>query len=268
MATTTNFGWATPDDTDLVKDGAAAIRTLGSSIDTSLVDLKGGTTGQVLAKASNSDLDFNFVTPAGSPLTTKGDLYTYSTADARLAVGANGTILTADSAETTGLKWATPSGSLTLISNTALSGSSVTISAIPQTYKNLYLLIKDYTNTSAGTVIFMRYNGDTATNYEYQAYVARNNASWTDTKIILMSNNVKETGGKNLIWHNIPDYSNSTTYKIGNGVGVAQSNDNVNQFQYEPLTSIYKDTTAITSLTILPNTGSMNGGNAFLYGVN
>jgi hypothetical protein len=37
MATTTNYGWTTPDDTDLVKDGAAAIRTLGSSIDTSFV---------------------------------------------------------------------------------------------------------------------------------------------------------------------------------------------------------------------------------------
>ena len=36
MATTTNYGWTTPDDSSLVKDGAAAIRTLGSSIDTSL----------------------------------------------------------------------------------------------------------------------------------------------------------------------------------------------------------------------------------------
>ncbi len=60
MATTTNFNWETPDDTDLVKDGAAAIRTLGSSIDTSFVDLKGGTTGQVLAKASGTDLDFTW----------------------------------------------------------------------------------------------------------------------------------------------------------------------------------------------------------------
>ncbi len=58
MATTTNFGWETPDDTDLVKDGAAAIRTALSGVDTSFVDLKGGTTGQVLAKNSGTDLDF------------------------------------------------------------------------------------------------------------------------------------------------------------------------------------------------------------------
>jgi hypothetical protein len=58
MATTTNFGWETPDDTDLVKDGAAAIRTALGGVDTSFVDLKGGTTDQLLMKASNTDLDF------------------------------------------------------------------------------------------------------------------------------------------------------------------------------------------------------------------
>jgi hypothetical protein len=47
----------------------------------------------------------------GSPLTTKGDLYTFSTVDARLGVGANDTVLTADSSTATGLKWATPAGS-------------------------------------------------------------------------------------------------------------------------------------------------------------
>lgn len=61
MATTTAFGWETPDDTDLVKDGAAAIRTLGSSIDTSMAELKGGTTGQVLSKTSNTDMDFTWI---------------------------------------------------------------------------------------------------------------------------------------------------------------------------------------------------------------
>lgn len=66
MATTTNFAWETPDDTDLVKDGAAAIRTLGSSIDTSLVDLKGGTTGQLLSKATGTDMDFAWTTLGSS----------------------------------------------------------------------------------------------------------------------------------------------------------------------------------------------------------
>lgn len=63
MATTTAFGWETPDDTDLVKDGAAAIRTLGSSIDTSMSELKGGTTGQLLSKTSATDMDFTWTTP-------------------------------------------------------------------------------------------------------------------------------------------------------------------------------------------------------------
>lgn len=60
MPTTTNFGWTTPADTDLVKDGALAIRTLGNGVDTSLVDLKGGTTGQALTKATNTDLDYSW----------------------------------------------------------------------------------------------------------------------------------------------------------------------------------------------------------------
>jgi hypothetical protein len=130
MANTTNYNWETPDDTDLVKDGAAAIRTLGNSVDTTTKALNPETTlgdiayrsatsntntrlaigsaGQVLTVASGVP---SWASPSDqTPLTTKGDVFTFSTVDARLGVGANGTVLTADSAETTGLKWAAPAG--------------------------------------------------------------------------------------------------------------------------------------------------------------
>jgi hypothetical protein len=60
--TTTNFGWDIPQSTDLVKDGATAIATLGQDIDTAFLDLKGGTTGQILSKASGTDLDYTWIT--------------------------------------------------------------------------------------------------------------------------------------------------------------------------------------------------------------
>jgi hypothetical protein len=111
MATSPNFNWPEPDNTDLVKNGALAIRTAVDAIDTSLVDLKGGTTGQVLAKASNTDMDFVWsADSAGIPATiidAKGDLIAGTAADTagRLAVGANNTFLVADSTAATGLKW-------------------------------------------------------------------------------------------------------------------------------------------------------------------
>jgi hypothetical protein len=114
MATTTpNFGWVVPTSTDLVKDGATAIETLGDSIDSSMADLKGGTTGQVLSKTSNTDMDFTWVAQDDSNaiqnaiVTAKGDLIgaTANATPAKLAVGTNGQVLSADSTASTGLKW-------------------------------------------------------------------------------------------------------------------------------------------------------------------
>ena len=82
MATTTNYGWTTPDDTALVKDGASAIRTLGSSVDTT--------------------------TKALNPSTTLGDIeYRSSTANTntRLGIGSTGQVLTVASGVPS---WATP----------------------------------------------------------------------------------------------------------------------------------------------------------------
>jgi hypothetical protein len=113
---TSNFNWQMPTASDLVTDLPADFEVFGQAVDTSLADLKGGTTDQVLAKNSNTDMDFKWVTSddanaiQNSIVDAKGDLIAATAADtpARLAVGTNGQVLTADSTAATGIKWATP----------------------------------------------------------------------------------------------------------------------------------------------------------------
>jgi hypothetical protein len=110
---TSNFGWQMPTPTDLVTDLPADFEVFGQAVDTSLADLKGGTTGQVLAKNSNTNMDFVWVTSddanaiQNTIVDAKGDLIAASASDvpARLAVGNNGETLVADSSTSTGLRY-------------------------------------------------------------------------------------------------------------------------------------------------------------------
>jgi len=93
MATTTNYSWTTPDDTALVKDGAAAIRSLGTAIDSTVFTNAGAAIPKTLIDA-------------------EGDLIVGDAADAvqRLAVGSNGNVLTVDTTVDGKIKWAAPAG--------------------------------------------------------------------------------------------------------------------------------------------------------------
>ena len=273
MATTTNFGWTTPNDTDLVKDGAAAIRTALGGPDTSFVGLKGGTTGQVLSKTSATDLAFTWVAQDDSNaiqnaiVDAKGDLIAATANDtpARLAVGTDGQVLTAASGQSTGLQWATPSsGGMTVLSSGSLSGASVTISSISGSYKNLQLVV---TNAlpSAQAGLRVRFNSDSASNYlNVSSSLGGTSQTYSETYATLSSD--QHTSGTNLSVMDVYDYANATSRKLAYANSITQNNATPN-YNCVGTRSSWNSTAAITAITILFYSGTISSGSYVLYGV-
>jgi len=241
MATTTNYGWTTPDDTALVKDGASAIRTLGSSIDSTLKT-------QIDAQIPDS------------LLTTKGDLIaaTGASTPARLGVGTNDQVLIADSTTATGLKWGTPaSGGMTLLSTTSLSGSSlVTVSSISQSYSELLIVVTSATMATTNSIQIRANNSTTLSNSG--GFDSFGNTAFTSSTGTLASNGATTQS----TYLRIANYASTTIKKAGI---FANSNDatNITHGAYN-----YSSTTAITSI-VVTNTGPANftGGQIQIWGV-
>jgi len=283
MATTTNFGWETPDDTDLVKDGAAAMRTLGNSIDTSFVDLKGGTTGQVLSKASGTDLDFTWVAQDDSNaiqnaiVDAKGDLIAATAADtpARLAVGTNGHVLTADSTAATGLAWAAPvSGSMTLLSTTtANSGTTTqTVSSISTAYKSLKIIVTNLRN-NGGVTYQARLNGDTGTNY-IQGYAGQfwggyDGAVAKRSTIILGNRNSNQTDWSRQGYGVFDLYNYNAAGQCIMQYTSFNHDDSTNNdtFTFTEGIVVYNASAAVTSFSLIADS-NFTSGTIYVYGVN
>jgi hypothetical protein len=150
---TTPFGWQMPENTDLVTDLPADFEVFGQAVATSMQDLLGGTTGQVLAKASNTDMDFVWSADAAgmtNPMTTTGDVIYSSpgSTPVRLGIGSTGNILTVAGGVPT---WAAPAGGggMTVLASGSITNTTLSITSINQTYTNLFLYL-NLENGAAG----------------------------------------------------------------------------------------------------------------------
>jgi hypothetical protein len=288
--TTTNFGWDIPQSTDLVKDGATAIATLGQDIDTAFVDLKGGTTGQVLSKNSNTDLDFTWVAQDDSNaiqnaiVDAKGDLIAASAADtpARLAVGTNGQVLTADSTAATGLAWATTSsGGLTLISETVASANTaIDFSSISGSYTNLTLLWHGLYMSANGSYFGIRANSDSGSNYPNQYFTYETTSpigfgagGYNGDSLGTIGNQGSDTTGYNSAMGSLTIYNYASTTKskkyIFQAYYYSANNSRYNLIQTQGYWN--NSSTAISSLNIFRGNGTatlsnLSGTSIRLYG--
>lgn len=245
MATTTNYGWTTPDDTSLVKDGASAIRTLGSSIDTTTKNLNPQTTtGAIAYRSATSNINTS------------------------LPIGTAGQVLTVNSGATAP-EWATPaSGGMTLINTggTALSGASTTVSSIPATYYNLFVVVQGFKTSHDGDFLYGRFNSDSNTRYSALGYTQQNNQSFGQT-YLEFSNAQDNSVATNLSYFTIPDYANTTTWKMLQGFSIQVNATTTTNFNILPLSSFYNQTAAITSITFFGSNANFTGGTVYVYGV-
>jgi hypothetical protein len=234
--------------------GTATVNTAGSLI---VPQYDGGVLYFTSASAA---IYFDFVQAgAVSPLTTKGDLYTFGSSDTRIGVGANDTVLTADSSTATGLKWATPAGgSYTLLSTTSITSASTTVSSISQSYQDLFIEIYGITfSTSNGTpTLTINASGNSHVRAFTDTYTSK---AGTNLDLYGGSNDWDRTSANNYYGLQIRNYTTTDRYKSLVGAGV--TTDSVPSLKAYGWTGTYTDNTAISQIAV-----NIGGGRTFSTG--
>lgn len=199
--------------------------------------------------------------------TAKGDLVAGSGAStaAVLTVGNNGETLIADSTAATGLKWATPSGTVQLATGT-LSGSSVAITSIPSTYHTLILQVTAFRG-SVDTKMAVRFNNDANARYQ-------RTSSNTDDNDNFPSSYFNATGTQDSAVNNsvlnmtLYNYANTSIWKLAENLALTNNQTTNTNLNFMREAAFYNQTTAISEINLIPEAGgNWSAGTYTLYGV-
>jgi len=221
----------------------------------------GGTSGTVTVTNSMA-----------TAIDAKGDLVAGTGADAfsRLAVGANDTVLTADSAQATGLKWATVASGRTLLSTTTLTGASTTVSGISGAYKDLLVIVYRMTNSTADGTLNITPNGSSSSmtsgvtgDATTGTTFARNSTATAIGSIIAISS----TNINNVFYLTLQDYAQST-YLNGIQLNGRYINTSGNGASVNLAGGFFAAGVPITSITFANTGGNFSAGTVEIYGVN
>jgi hypothetical protein len=243
---TTNYGFVLPTPTDLVTDLPADFEVALQGVDTQM--------------KTNADAATQKAT-----LTTTGDIYYASAGStpARLGIGTTGQVLQV----TGGLPaWGTaPAGGMTLLSTTTLSGATTTISSIPTGYVDLRLILRNVDFSASGS-LQIYFNGDTAANRHRGVNTINATDTFNDVYMTISGQN-NATTLTNLTSIFIPDYSNTTTWKLLVSDWLGVNSSTATNWSYFRNVGFYNQTPAISSITVRADGQTFTGGTALLYGV-
>lgn len=234
-------------------------------------DIEGVTAGVGISGGGTSGT-VTITNSMATAIDAKGDLVVGTGADtfSKLTVGANGTILTADSAEATGMKWATPAGGggMTLINTggTTLTGSSVAITSIPTTYKYLIVFLENPRPDTDNVQLRYRFNNDSGANRYATTDSNGVNATFADDRAN-MSGDSDNGITTNFVRITIWNYASSTMWKTSEALAVVANGSTPTNPVMTRYHSAYNQTTAVTQLNFFPSGGNWTSGTVYVYGV-